>query len=177
MARHTTCVVLTDHMKPLSQLRKIKPNPNDPTWTFPYATRERIERLRRFFLTELKPTTQMYWRTKNTHAIPQKKALAMRKRGIRWPSVPRRFVPQVDAYFDQQCQKYIALHGSLPRGVRNSIRMRAANYGRNVLTGKRCGNFGRYMGNKRIWFAFLDWEEHERKMSLPKTPSKILEVV
>lgn len=163
-------------MKPLSQLRKIKPNPNDPTWTFPYATRKYIEKLRRYFLTELKPTSQMYWRTKKTHAIPQKKALAMRKRGIRWPSVPRRFVAKVDAYFDSQCQKYIAEHGELPWGVRNSIRMRAANYGRTVLTGKKNSNFGRYKAFKRMWFAYLDWEEHERKMRLPPTPSKILDV-
>ena len=145
-------------------------------WTFPYATRACIEKLRLYFLTELKPTTEMHWRTKKTHAIPQKKALAMRKRGIRWPSVPRKFVPQVDAYFDQQCQKYIAEHGSLPWGVRNSIRMRAANYGRNILTGKQFAKYGLYVKKRRMWFLFLEWEEHERKMALPPTPSKILGV-
>src|SRR6516165_12199898 len=123
----------------MKTLRKVKPNPNDPTWTFPYATRKYVEKLRRYFLKEIIPAGQL-WRSKANPVLPKKVSLAMRKRGIQWPSVPRRFRKQVNDWYIKKLNEWIAEHGSITRAKDQSLKMNAACYGRYVLTGKRLAN-------------------------------------
>lgn len=166
-------------MKKVTELRKINPNPDDPTWTFPYASRKHIERLRHRFLVEIgnrPPTSTQLWRKAHTPVLSQKIAQQRRKNGIEWPSVPRRFRRQVNDWFNRKVNEWIIEHGSITRGKKDSLRMNAAYYGRWVLTGKRRMNKSKYDQDKRMWFFYRDWEKSQELKNLPKTPSKILDV-
>jgi hypothetical protein len=160
-------------MKPL---RKVKPNPADPDWTFPYAKRERMMAICNYFenIRFTRKLTQMGI-SKNTHALPRSLAKKLRKKTA-WPSVPAQFRTKVDDWFHKKLAQIKAERGYLTPGKIRSLRMNAAYYGRHVLTGRRRANRGRYEMDKRLYLTFLEWEKSENMRQLPKTESRILEV-
>jgi hypothetical protein len=156
-------------------LRVVKPNPQDPGWTFPHATREDIDYLRQYFA---KFATRLEgWRqNKQTHALPLKD----RRPDIPWYSVPEKHRETVELWFQRKLAEWKTSGRPLTAGKLQSLRMNATNYGRYVLTGKRRANRGEYEKNKRVWLEFLSWQaKQDRKeveLSRPLTASKVIEI-
>jgi hypothetical protein len=156
-------------------LRIVKPDPKDPTWTFPYASRQRIENIRAYmahFATRLEGWKQ----NPRTHALPAKQ----RRPDIPWYSVPVQHRQRVQEWFDRKIAELHAKGVTITAGKIQSLRMNATVFGRYVLTGKRSMNRMHYELNKRIWLAYLDWQaKHEKKeidIERPATRSKMLEL-
>lgn len=157
-------------MKPL---RVVKPDPKDPDWTFPYASRQRIENIRAYmahFATRLEGWKQ----NPRTHALPPKE----RHPEIPWYSVPEKFRPEVERWFNMKVAQLPPHRRTI--GKIQSLRMNATVYGRYILTGKRRGKKTQYEINKRIWFCYLEWsaanDKKEIDVTRPLTASKVLEI-
>jgi hypothetical protein len=156
-------------MKPL---RRIKPNPDDPTWAFPFATRQRINKLRWYF-TEYLPHRQKHW--KCNKVLDWKTSLELRKY-TKWPSVPEEHRERVEVWFQRKVKEVVDRDGFITDGKFRSLKMNAANFGRSILTRKREANRFLYKLDKRVWLAYVEWEESERQRNLPRTPSRFLDV-
>lgn len=160
-------------MKPL---RKVKLKPKDPDWTFPYATRACLERIREYFEGFQKGLHPQGWRlNKNTHALKKSD-------GTPFASVLPHLRPKVIAWFEMMLARERAkkIAGWPSPGKVRSLRMNAAHFGRNVLTGRRRANKSVYDRRKRIWLAFQEWENRkqfvDREVERPHTSSKLLEL-
>ena len=155
-------------------LRVLKPNPKDPEWTFPYASRERVTKLRKYFLAL--PNRPRNWNTQHAKCILSNKERATLEP---WAQVPVQHRDRVDAWFKMKVAQLPA-HKRTAGKIR-SLRGNAVCYGRWVLTRKRHFNKMWYDLNKRIWLAFQEWEAkeiaREQRASLPPTARKMLEVV
>jgi len=151
------------------------PDPSDPSWKFPYATREQIDELRQYFA-HFATRLEGWKENPRTHALPLKE----RRPDIPWFSVPEKFRPQVEDWFQRKLTELKARGVPITRGKIQSLRMNAANFGRQVLTRNRARNKGMYERKKRLWLAYLHWSAaHDRKeieIAKAYTPSKQLEV-
>jgi hypothetical protein len=155
-------------------LKEVKANPDDPSWTFPYATRETIDELRQYFAAFA--TRLEGWKMKrHTSVIPPKE----RDPSIPWQSVPPQHRAKVQEWFENKLKECKA-KGALTQGKINSLRMNAANFGRHILTRNRARNKAAYLKKKRLWLTWLEWDaQHQRKeieIAKPFTPSKQLEI-
>jgi len=154
-------------------LRVVKPDPRDPEWTFPFASRARVTKIRAYFLAL--PNRQKSWRTQNVKTILTPKERANLEP---WAQVPVQHRDRVEKWFNMKVAQLPAHRRTVAKI--NSLRGNAINYGRHVLTGKRRANKGWYDLAKRIWIEFQKWEAteiaREQRASLPPTRRKILEV-
>ena len=159
-------------MKPL---RVVKPNPKDPDWKFPYASRERVDSLRQFFA-RFATRTHNWTDNPRTHCNHPKD----RHPEIPWYQVPEQHREKVEIWFQKKLAEFKATGRPLTRGKLQSLRMNAVAYGRFVLTGKRSLNYRLYCKNKRMWLAFLEWsaDQDRRNIEIAKdhTRSKQLEI-
>lgn len=151
------------------------PRKKDPTWLYPYMSRERVENLRIYFELHL-PNRVRNWNTgPDTHALPRE----MYKK-TPWASVAPHFRPNVQRWFDMMVERTKKQRGSISPGKIRSLRMNAANFGRNILTGRRRENHKQYTRMKNQWLRYKAWEaEQQRKEFVAKQgplPHKILEV-
>jgi hypothetical protein len=158
--------------------KPVKPDPNDPTWTFPYATRQYIEKLRDYFRTCRKRN----WHTQTrayTHALTDKEAARIRREeGTNWPSVPPQYRAWCEEHFNRFIEKKKAEQGGTIRpGQVRGIRMRVACFGRHGYERSKRGLYGQ---RKAMWLCFNAWETENQRQeylkSLPPTQSKILDV-
>jgi hypothetical protein len=154
-------------MKPL---RHVKPDPKDPTWTFPYCTRATLEKIRDYFESFQTGGHPRGWaQLRHKRLIPNAK--------IPWESVDPKYRAEVDRWFKMKLNQ-AKQAGTLTPGKIASLRMNATFYGRHVLTGKRRGNYGRYARKKRIWIAFQEWEKSTasrvENLAKPKLRSRVL---
>jgi len=156
-------------------LRVVKPNPRDPSWKFPHASREQIDELRQYFA-HFATRLEGWKQNPRTHALPAKD----RRPDIPWFSVPEQHRAECQRWFEMKIAELKASGRRITSGKIQSLRMNATNYGRYVLTGKRRANRGHYERRKRIWLTFLEWQaKHDRKeieISRPHTSSKVLEL-
>ena len=154
-------------MKPL---RKVKPNPGDPTWTFPYARRETLEKIRDYFEGFRTGGHPRGW-----HQRRHKRVIANPK--VQWESVPPKFRAEVQRWFNMKLNQLKQL-GPVTPGKIASLRMNATYYGRHVLTGKRRRNRSAYERRKQIWIAFQEWEKKQasksQNLEKPKLRSRVL---
>ena len=159
----------------MKKLRVVKPNPCDPTWDFPFASRERIEKIRAYFTSfETGERKRGFHNVRHKAVIPEAKTP--------WASVPAHFRAQVDAWFRMKValERAKRIRGWPTRWKIQSLRMNAAYFGRHVLTGKRYANHGHYAWMKQVWLAYKDWEARKqyvaREISRPHTSSKLLDI-
>jgi len=158
-------------MKPL---RTVKPDPDDPDWTFPYAKRETMEKILVYF--ENLPNRKEGWKeNKHTRALPQAEAKKLRET-TRWPSVPPQHRQRVEDWFQMMLARVRQERGEVTPGKLQSLRMNAANYGRYILTGKRTRNYVMYARRKRLLLAYREWQRQEEIRSRPKLQSRRLQV-
>ncbi len=157
-------------MKPL---KKIEPDPNDPLWTFPYADRATMNRIVWYFEVHLPNRKEGWIQNPKTHALTraEKKAAG----NTRWPSVPARNRVRVEEWFQMMLARVKRERGVVTPGKLQSLRMNAANYGRNVLMStKRCLNRAQYNKDKRLYLAYQEYLTKEIRKALPKTESRNL---
>jgi hypothetical protein len=159
-------------------LRRVRPNPRDPTWEFPYASRERIEKIRAYFTGfETGEHKRGFHNIRHRSVLPPEVC-----RKTPWASVAPHFRAQVDSWFRMKVAQERAkkIRGWPTRWKVQSLRMNAAYFGRQVLTRKRYANHGRYARMKRIWLAYKDWEARKqyvaREISRPQTARKLLDI-
>ncbi len=154
-------------------LRTVKPSPRDPDWQFPYASRERMAKIRAYFLAL--PHRARSWTTQNRKSILNDKERATLEP---WAQVPVKHRDRVEKWFNMKVAQ-LPPHRRTVAKIR-SLRGNAINYGRHVLTGHRRANKSQYDRNKRLWLTFQEWQEKELQRevaeSLPRTRSKLLEV-
>jgi hypothetical protein len=161
-------------MKPL---KVIPPDPADPAWTFPYASRKEIERIVHYFEVHL-PNRVDSWASfkgKRHFALPRKEHEQLRKI-TRWPSVPEKYRQQTEDWFQKKLKQCIEERGFVTPAKLRSMKMNAANFGRNVLTKKRMWNKIRYDRDKAIYLAYKEWLRVEQLKSLPKLRARTLAV-
>ena len=156
-------------------LRVVKPNPRDPSWKFPYASREKIDELRQYFAA-FANRLEGWKQNKHTHALPEKD----RRPDIPFYSVPEQHRAEAIRWFNMKIDELKKSGRPITQGKINSLRMNATNYGRYVLTRKRSINRMQYERRKRIWLTFLEWDAKQQgkeiEVNKPYTPSKQLEI-
>lgn len=154
-------------MKPL---RKVKADPKDPTWLFPYATRKTLEKIRDYF-----EGFQTGGHPRGWKQLGHKAIIAAPK--VQWESVPPKYRAEVNRWFKMKLNQLKQI-GPVSPGKIASLRMNASYYGRHVLTGKRRSNRGKYERKKRIWLSFQDWEKQQtsrdQNLAKPKLRSRVL---
>jgi len=155
-------------------LRRVKIDPRDPEWTFPYASRAYLTKIREYFRTiHLKPKS---WKDqKETHVFGHPEN---RKNLERWASVPVERRDRVEAWFQKKLAE-VPEEKRTPGKIR-SLMGNATMYGRYILGGKRLARHRNYIRMKNIWLAYQEWEaseqRRERESSRARTPSKVLEL-
>lgn len=152
----------------------------DPSWTYPYQTRQQIENLRIYFELHL-PNRIRSWKQQtdvDTHAMPR--INGKWGTGIPWESVPPHFRPEVERWFQMMLKRTKAQRGTLTAGKIRSLRMNAANYGRNVLTMKRNANRVWYERRKKQWLQYKEWvaerENIAARIARGPAPNRRLEI-
>ena len=151
----------------------------DPTWLYPHKSRLYIENLRVYFELHL-PNRIRNWDQQtphDTHALPR-----IGKHwgtGEPWASVPPHFRPKVEAWFQMMIARVKKERGSITPGKIRSLRMNAANFGRNVLSGRRRENHRQYNRMKKQWLMYKEWEAQQQRRELVASrgpmPRKVLE--
>ena len=134
-------------------MRTVKPDPKDPTWTFPYAKRATLEKIRDYFegfKTGGHPRGWKQKRHKRTIKNPK----------VQWEAVQPKFRAEVNRWFNMKVNQ-AKQEGRLTPGKLNSLRMNATYYGTHVLTGKDNSKHRLYFRMKNIWIAFQDWEKKQ----------------
>jgi hypothetical protein len=138
-------------------VRRIKFNPADPSWTFPFATRERIERLEEYFST-------FHLRKKNWGSGNKVRQVLDENRKVKipWESVPphRRHIAQ--AYFDKRIAMYQAQGRAITQGIVNSSRCLATRFSRSTPweRARKCEDYG---SKKKMWLAYQDWLSKQQR--------------
>lgn len=159
-------------MKPL---KVVKPDPRDPTWRFPYASRQRVDELRQYF-------AQFATKPKGWRAQPRTHCTHIKDRHpeIPWYQVEEHLRPRVEEWFQRKVAEWKASRRPLTRGKLQSLRMLAVRQGRWIWTGKRAMNALHYKMRKQVWLAFLEWsaDQDRRNIEIAKdhTRSKQLEI-
>ena len=147
----------------------------DPTWTYPYQSREKVENLRIYFELHLPNRVRSWKDNPNTHALPPG-----RKVKIPWESVPPHFRPNVEAWFQMMVARVKKERGFITPGKLRSLRMNAANFGRQILTGRRRQNHAQYTRMKNQWLRYKAWEAQQQRRELVESrgpmPHKFLEL-
>ena len=148
-------------MKPA---RHIKPNPADPTWTFPYASRACIENIERYMaLCGSRHFTFANMRGVKTHVLPKS-----RKNKIPWESVPPHFRHRCEELFNRKVaiERAKGIPGWPSEGKIRSIRMNCANAGRHFFNGESYARYKRYLRMRNMWLRWLDWKAKNERASL-----------
>jgi hypothetical protein len=151
-------------------MRRVKPDPQDPDWTFPYATRKTLEKIRDYFESFQTGGHPRGWKQLRHVSV-------VKGAKIPWASVDPKHRAEVDRWFKMKLNQ-LRLLGPVRPGKIASLRMNAAYYGRHVLTRKRGANRSAYQRRKRIWLAFQDWEKsivsRAENLAKPKLRSRVL---
>jgi hypothetical protein len=138
---------------------------DDPTWTYPFASRLEIENLRVYFshfATRIRSWKQQ--KDTDTHALPKINGAWGGREP--WASVPPQHRARVEAWFNHKLAELRAKGITPTPGKIRSLRMNAAMYGRYVLTGKRRMNRVHYEMRKRKWLRYLSWKAAEERKEL-----------
>ena len=151
-------------------MRRVKPDPKDPSWTFPYCTRATLEKIRDYFEGFRTGGHPRGWHQRRHKSV-------IKNPKVQWESVPPKFRAEVQRWFNMKLNQLKQL-GPVSPGKIASLRMNATYYGRHVLTGKRKANHRHYTRRKRIWLLFQEWEKKQANQSQnlekPKLRSKVL---
>jgi hypothetical protein len=158
--------------------RKVKPNPKDPDWVYPYASRQRIENLTKYFMAFGKKPRDWHTQTgKQTHVFDKNRW--RREAIIPFESVPPWLRHRAEQWFNRkiaECKAEGRPNWPSPGKIR-SLRMNACHVGRNLWTRKNFASFVLYRKNKKAWLLWLEWNaKNERRESQEPMPHRVLEV-
>ena len=148
-------------------LPKIKPNPNDPTWTYPHASRERIEFLRAYFA-KFVGGGPASWTDKRFSP----KLITVRRAHepyVPWQTVPPEFRQAAQEFFDRKQQEWLDQGKQLTRGKIRSLYCNACCYAKNCVWGSqgvppRVRLRQQYLLFKRDWYAYMRWETEQERI-------------
>jgi hypothetical protein len=155
---------------------KVKPDPNDPTWTYPYATRARIESLAKYMSEFGKRSTNWHMqgkRKESTRVLPNK-----RKNKIPFESVPPHLRFRAEQWFNRKVaeEQTKGILGWPSPGKIRSLRMNACNAGRHMWNGEYYTRYRHYLKKKKAWLMYLEWKaKQERQDFSQPMPHKVLE--
>jgi hypothetical protein len=140
--------------------RRIKPDPKDPEWTFPFASRQRIENLERYFASLGQKNTAFGSGRKLKPVLP-----ANRPNKIPWESVPPQYRFRCQQLFNRKIAEERAkkIPGWPTRGKIDSLRMNVTNAGRHMFNGEYWVRYFHYKRNKKMWLLWLDWCAKEQR--------------
>jgi hypothetical protein len=159
----------------VAKLKVIAPNPKDPDWKFPYASRNAVENARHYFESFQTGGHPAGWHQLRHYAV-------IKKPKVPFESVPEKFRAKAKAWFEMKLREEFAkkIPGWPTVGKIRSLRMNATYYGRILLTGKRRANRSVYEKRKKIWLAYQEWEKRQHfvdvEASRPHTSHKLLEI-
>lgn len=156
--------------------RRIKPDPNDPEWKFPYATREYIVNLAQYMSEFGKRPTNWHMQQKigqRTHVLSEN-----RKNMIPFESVPPYLRFRAEQWFNRkiaECKAEGRPNWPSPGKIR-SLRMNACNAGRHMWNGEYYLRYSNYQSKKKMWLRWLDWKaQQERREAQEPMPHRVLE--
>jgi hypothetical protein len=145
---------------------------NEPIWTYPYATRRRVN----LAYARLAKIDCRNWKDN-----PRPRVLYQhRKNKIPWESVRPDLRPQVQQWFDNKIAEYKALGRPITQGIINSVRCNATRYGRQTLTHRYSAMFLHWKTSLHIVTRYEEWLAQQQRStyvgSLGKTQSRQLEL-
>jgi len=132
--------------------RVIKPNPKDPDWKFPYASRRAITNLLAIFA--------KYGRKRSFFIEPNTPVLDKhRPNQIPWESVQPQFRPECQRIFNMLVARERAkgIPGWPSAGKIKSLRMNVTCMGRYRMTGIQKMQYLKYRKQRKMWNLYHDW--------------------
>lgn len=157
--------------------RRINPNPADPDWKYPYASRRAIENLEKYFA-HFKGSNGG-WKQQQKEGIPTTVFSNSRRSRIRWESVQ----PHLRDRCEQQLSQKIAEERAKGRPgwpTAGKIRSLMGNITRNARycwSGKLYLSLSMHNQRRNRWLLYLDWKaKEERRELVGPMPRKVLEV-
>ena len=157
------------------KFRVIPPDPNDPMWEFPYATRKQIRALRKYFSTFHK-RKRCFDGGRHTNGTLDRH----RKNKIPWESVPPWNRDYCQRWFDNKIAEYKSQGRTITPGIINSVRMNATRVGRYIKTSIAMGKYVGYSRKKALWLRFQEWESAKQRRAFVEATGglqhKVLEI-
>lgn len=144
----------------------------DPTWTYPYASRERIASVESYFRRVSHPLNNRGWNV----CTPSRTFSTNHKVTVKWESVRPDLRPKVQAWYDKTLARYKAEGRELTPGLLRSLRCNAARYGKFVLTGRYASERWTYLKNLVAMRQWVRWNAEQEMRRFPRTESRQLEV-
>ena len=152
----------------------IKPNTEDPTWTYPWASRKHIQRLEEYF-------TTFHLRPRGWHRQKRDDARVFRQaQKIPWESVAPHLRDRCQQLFNRKIaeEKSKGIPGWPSAGKIRSIRCNCAMAARWMWTGLRYMNYSHYQQDKKAWLKYQAWKAQQERhgMNNASLAHKFLEV-
>jgi hypothetical protein len=145
----------------LRAVRKIKPNPADPDWKFPFASRERIAELEHYFSTFHERKKQWGFQKPKEVLDPN------RKNKLPWESVPPHRREYAQQLFDGYMEKLRKQGRPITQGLINSRRALATLFARTTPR-KIFYGYLNYKNRKTLWLAYQDFVNQQQRAEFVK---------
>jgi hypothetical protein len=158
-------------------LRRIRPNPKDPDWLFPHASRHAIENLEKYFA-HFATSIKGGWKEAQARGV-KTTVLPPSKNKIRWESVQPHLRPRCEEKFNRWMltEKAKGIPGWPTAGKVRSILGCITRDARYCWSGRLRASLSLHSRRRRMWLAYLDWKaQNERRELLGTAPHKILEI-
>lgn len=151
--------------------------PKDPTWTYPYRTRNQIAAAKRYLAKchAKKHGWNNFKHRERPEALP-----GNRPNKIEWESVPPQFRQATQEWFNQKIAECKARGISLTDGKIRSLRCNATRQGRHIMTKKHGIKMWVYYSMRAVVERYEKWLTQQQKIEhqkiIGKTESRVLEV-
>ena len=151
-------------------------DPKDPDWKYPYASRQMIAELEKYFAHFA--TRQRSWhdQTNNeTHILDR-----FRKVKIPFESAPPHLRQRAKEWFDRKAAEWIAVNGPMHAGKYRSLMMNACHVARTEWTSRSFVQRLHYFKSRKKWLRYLHWKAQQERAEMLKqmgpAPNRFLEV-